>query len=246
MRERMGASGSTPTTPDDAPRTATADPPVEPTSTPERRPVVDDLLFVNALSACAQMQELSGPELSRIASRLVGEPGPSRRIDLLEAYYAAEGRVSDAERRRRDDRFLLVRAEEGLGAPEIVARMAALAPDLQELVLERIGDPVDGQLVLRSGDDVVAVVDDEEVYLETGEIDLRTLEARPTTTVRSLVRAFNRMLARRGEVRRLIPLRSDETREVYLAFSYEQAVMLLQSGYLDDEDPDELREMGGW
>jgi hypothetical protein len=210
------------------------------------RPTKEDILFVNALSACDRMLELDGAEFARIAARLGEGRGTARRIDLLELYYSAEGRESDGERRRKTDRFFVLGVDEGLGAHGIVRRLAKLAPELPSVELERIGDAVDGQLVLRAGDHFAAVIDDSEVEMDTGEIDLRSLDTTPTITVRGLVRAFNRLLDRHGVRERLVALASDESREAYVSAILPHAMMLHQALYLEDEDSEELLELGGW
>src|SRR5687768_14119915 len=66
-----------------------------------------DCDFVTALHEAGIALELDGAELTRVAHAARPEPGPARRIDLLEAYYAAEGDPILSQRRKATDRWFI-------------------------------------------------------------------------------------------------------------------------------------------
>jgi hypothetical protein len=210
-------------------------------------PTDDDVAFVRSLQKAGLLAELDDLEFVRVVS--AHQPRSvralTRNIDLLEAYYDGGGQRATASRRRARDRFFLHREHDLASAPQLVARLGALAPEIGPVTLDRIGG-AEGQLVLRAGEQVAAVVDDEEESLETNEIDLRELDAGPTITIRGLVRAVNALLARVDIRVRLLPLLSDEHREVYLGFGVASAIELASSGLLEDENPDDVVRLGGW
>jgi hypothetical protein len=214
----------------------------------------DEAAFLEALRQAGLVAELVGEELARAvqaARDAALDLDPlSRRIDLLEAHYAAGGDAEVSRRRRARDRFLLQRGTEPVTAGQLLDRLAALAPELPPVALERVGGTADGPLVLRAGEHLAALLDDYEENLETGDIDLRELEGaqRPAgtmVTLRGLVRATNALLERHGVRQRLVALRSDAAREVYLATSLTEAIELARAGHLED-DTEEVVELGGW
>ncbi len=206
---------------------------------------IDDLTLVESLREAGRLGELDDAALSDIADLVTAEPGPARRLDLLQHYYAADGQVDASERRVLADRFFLHQAEEPITAHALVGKLSALAPEVGPVSLERIGSH-DGPLVLRAGDHFSAVVDDTE-ELDTGEIDLSEIEnGSPTITVRGLVRALNVLLDCNDVRERLIELRSDGEREAYIGVPVGRAVALCDGGLLEDEDPEDLMEFAGW
>jgi hypothetical protein len=210
-------------------------------------PTDDDVAFVRSLQKAGLLDELDDLEFVRVvgAQQPRSVRGVTRNIDLLEAYYDGAGQRATASRRRARDRFFLHCEDDQASAPQLVARLGALAPEIGPVTLDRIGG-ADGQLILRAGEQIAAVVDDEEESLETNEIDLRELDASPSITIRGLVRAINALLARIDIRVRLLPLYSDERREVYLAFGVASAIELATAGLLEDENPDEVVRLGGW
>jgi hypothetical protein len=213
-------------------------------------PTHADLVLVNQLSASRLLTELDGPELRAICEALGGD-GPGRVLDLVERYYAASGDADASLRRRRGERYFACRSSEAVTARELVKRLNAINPELTGpdgrpgVKLEKIGGD-DGALVLRWGDHFAGIEDDEE-ELDTGEIDLRDLDPHSqTVTVRGLVHAINRLLDR-AEIRdRMIALRSDGEREVYVGLSLADAMTLCREDLLDEDDPEELMEQAGW
>ena len=204
-----------------------------------------DIELVRALRAAGLVAELDETELERIVRAVGSSRGLTRRVDLIECYYRSNGDVSVSRRRCGKDRFFVHRAEEDVTASELVNRFARLVPELPEVQLERIGSD-DGPLVLRSGEQLSAVFDDlEEAALDTGEIDLSTLDE-STVTIRGIVQALNVLLDRAGVRHRLVPLRSDAAREVYVGVGVTEAVALAQAGHLEDDDPETVMELGSW
>ncbi len=202
------------------------------------RPTVEDLWFVNELSAAGLLDSLRANELNEIARKLGDSAGSTRVVQLLVTYYRAD------IGRRMADRFYLASDDEVITAPEIVERLAALNPEVGDVRIERIGSK-DGPLVLRAGELVAGIVDDYEESLETGEIDLRDLEGE-TISVRGIVQAINVLLERVGVEPRMLPLVSDDTREVYVAVGPSSALALQAAGLVDIDDPDELMEHASW
>jgi hypothetical protein len=209
----------------------------------------DDQLFLDAMSAAGLLEELDEEELLRLASE-VGEGEPDERcVTLLELYYDAGGDEEAAERRRRKDRFFLQRVDQPATASGLVARLVELTPELAEVTLERIGGG-DGPLVLRSGEHFAAVLDDYDEETDTGELDIREAELRksgvPMVTVRGLVHALNVLLDRRGVRERLVALRGDAEREIYAGLGVTEAMQLTRSGYLEDDDAEDVMDLGAW
>lgn len=204
--------------------------------------------FASALRGVGLAPDLSGDELTRVAALARGE-GVPRRIDLVEAYYDAAGDEALSRTRRSLDRFLCQHVNEPVGTGALLDHLGALAPELGEIVLERIGGSTDGPLVLRAGEHFAALLDDYEENLETGEVDLRDVEAASqgqAVTLRGLVRALNTLLDRFGVRERLVPLKSDADREVYVALPLTEALELARHGHLEDESAEDVMELGGW
>jgi hypothetical protein len=207
---------------------------------------------VKVLRDAGLARELEGDELLRVATALSEGEGIARRIDILEAYYAAAGDGGLGKKRRTGDRFFCQRDDEPVTAIGLVEKLAELAPEVGPLVLERIGGGDDGPLILRAGVHIVALLDDYEESLESEDIDLREIDSdarhAPSTmiTVRGLVRALNVLLDRCGVRERFVAVRSDAHREVYVATSVTDAIALARGGWLEDEDVEEVMELGGW
>jgi ClpP class serine protease len=103
--------------------------------------------------------------------------------------------------------------------------------------------------VLRAGEHFAALLDDYEENLETGEIDLRDIEAArqgQAVTLRGLVRALNALLERFGVRERMVPLRSDADREVYVALPLTEALELARLGHLEEDSAEDVMELGCW
>lgn len=210
----------------------------------------EDRIFLEALRTAGLMSELDEEELLRVASEASDGEVEARRVTMLEIYYAAAGDEAASARRREEDRFFLQRVGEPATAAGLVKRLTALTSELSGVRLERIGGGDDGPLVLRAGEHFAAVLDDYEEETDTGELDLVEAEQRkravPMVTVRGLVRAINVLLDRHGVRGRLVALRGDEEREVYVALGVSEAVQLAQLGYLEDEEAEDVMELGAW
>lgn len=216
---------------------------------PPPTPAQADVAFVHSLRSAGLLEDLSDTLLQVFLERLgATHDADARRADLLELYYQAGGDSELARRRVVQDRFLLHHSEDETSAHEIVRRLLALLPELPTSVrLERIGENSDdGPLVLRGGDHLSAVDDAYEADLDTDQVDLMALDEQPTIAVRSLVSAVNVLLERHNVRRRLLLLRSDGLREVYIATGPTEAVALCKSGCLEVEDPGRLLEFAAW
>lgn len=211
----------------------------------------EDLAFVQALRDTGLLPELTGAELERsvIMARMRSskEGTVSFQIDILEQHYLAGGDTVRARTRTQVDRFFMQRSESWLTASILVEKLSVLTPEVGAIALERIGGP-DGTLVLRAGEHFAALLDEYEENLDTGEVDLRDLDADAPqmVTLRALVRAINVLLDRYNVRERLVPLRSDEEREVYIALPLTEAIDLARAGFLEEEQPDAVLEFASW
>lgn len=203
-----------------------------------------DVLFVNHLSAAGVLGALDSRQLRRL-SHEVASHGVARQLDIIERYFTAHGDYEEASRRRLEDRYLALRHDEELSAMPLARRIAAVIPELAGLSPERIGGP-EGPVVLRWAEHVSAVVDEYDEEMETGEVDLRDLDDRPSVTVRGMIRATNRLLLRAEVGERLVPLATDDKREVYLGMTLAGAVALLREGLLEEDTESELLEFASW
>ena len=208
-----------------------------------------DRVFLEALKKAGLLAELDEEELLRVASELESNDDEGRRVEMLELYYSAASIAEASSRRVGADRFFLQRVGAPATAASLVGRLAALLPELERVELERIGGG-DGPLVIRAGEHFSAVLDDYEEETETGEFDEAEIELRrgavPMVTVRGLVRAMNVLLDRHEVRERLVSLRGDAEREVYVALGVSEAILLARAGYLEDDDAEDVMDLGAW
>ena len=207
----------------------------------------EDHAYTTALREAGLAPDLSGDELVRVARAARVAPGIGRSIDIVEAYYEAAGDLALSRTRRSVDRFLCQRVDDATGTTALLDHLGALAPELGEISLERIGGDEAGPLVLRAGEHFAALLDDYEESLETGEIDLRDVDGASggAVTLRGLVRALNALLERFGVRERMVALRSDPEREIYVALPLTEALELARNGHLEDE-AEHVLELGCW
>ena len=132
-----------------------------------------DVRFVDALRDAGLLADLDADELLRVATELEDETGDeeARQVDLLEIYFAAGGDSAASATRVAADRYFIQRVGEPATAASLVARLAALAPELNDVALERFGGP-EGPLVVRSGDDYSGVLDDFEEEADSEELKM--------------------------------------------------------------------------
>jgi len=196
--------------------------------------VPDEAGFVAGLQAAGVLRELSLSELDRIQSNLRPGSGATRRLDLLEAYYAAGGDAVAALRRRATDRWFVFQATDNIGAPQLVQRLLGVVPELSGAHLERVGSS-SGTLVLRLGEHLCAL-DDEQA--ERGRASVSVLE---------VVRAMNVLLDRKNVRARLVGLLGDGVREAYLGLgSLMNALPLVEADYLTAVDAEGLMGLSAW
>jgi hypothetical protein len=191
-----------------------------------------DADFVAALRDAGVAADLHGQELTRAARAVRHTETNARRIDLLDAYYGAGGDALTSQRRRAMDRWFPYNASQRLDATELVIRAQMVLPELPAARLERIG----GALVLRAGEHVCALEDEQD-----------DLPDAPSISVRDLVRAFNVLLERHNVRVRLVGLIGDGQREVYLGLRTVAAAMALVKGdYLEPADAETLVDLTNW
>lgn len=220
-------------------------PPGPPSAAPPPTPHQEGSAFIQALKGVGLLKELNEGLHAALMERLPSvDDVDVRRMELLRLYYL-EAPKDGGHARRSADRFLLHDSEQPESARELVARIAELTPELHPVSLERIGTD-DGPLVIRSGPETFSAVNEAEEDLDTDEIDLSELEAAPTVAVRALFRAFNILLDRIENRDRFVLLCSDGTRECYARLSLGDALSLCAAGHLDDEDDEEVLDLGAW
>lgn len=206
-----------------------------------------DVAFVEALRKVGLLAELDSDEFLRLASGVDETDRDCRWVAMLDLYFSGDEEV--AARRRLADGFFLQRLGEPATAAGLVGRLSALFPALRGVSLERIGGD-DGPLVLRAGEHFCAVLDETEESLDTDQVDLSelddTVSGPPMVSVRGLVRSTNVLLDRHGVRERLISLRGDDEREVYVKLGVTEAMALANAGYLEDEDAEDVMELGAW
>ena len=207
------------------------------------RLLTTDLSFVAAFNEAGLLAELDLMELARIAESLHAEEPEVRCLDLLEHYYDGDGNAATAVRRRMADHVFLHRERAEVTASALVERVCAILPTIGDVRLERIGGD-EGPLVLRSGEDCAAVVDDRDADDAQGDDTIPG--DGETITVRGIVRGLNRLLGRRTVRDRLLPVASDGGREVYALLSVSAALGLCSAGFLDELTPESTLEFGAW
>jgi hypothetical protein len=191
--------------------------------------------LVAGLQAAGMLRELSLSELDRI-TRALPEEGDvvARRLTLLEAYYTAGSDAVTALRRRATDRWFMYHQGHGVGAPQLVQRLLGVLPEISGAHLERVGSGTLGTLVLRQGEHVCAI--DDENMSRDGSV-----------SVQEIVRALNVLLDRKGVRARLVGLLSDGVREAYLGLpSLSSALALVEADYLTAPDVEALMSLTAW
>lgn len=144
---------------------------------------------------------------------------------LLEGYYRGDDEFTAGSRRRGQDRWIAVLADEAVAARQIVARIAAVLPELGPMAfVEEKRDGV-SRLVLRVAGSC-AEVDPEEVEEERIGASESIYYARRTVTVDALVAAANDLLAQRGATFRLLPLDGPGNAAAFVAVEPAGAAML--------------------
>ncbi len=203
-------------------------------------PSETDTAFVAALRDANLLQDLTDNLLLVLLERLPARKDDNaRRLDLLELYYSAGDDKEVSERRVSADRFFIHKDIDPVDVKELVRRLRVLAPELDDVRIETTGR-AETQLVLRAGEYLCPVVEDEEIDAPNSG------DGEPTTTVRSVVGALNVLLERHGVRRRLVELPTDGHREAYLATRVADAMKLCQLGHLEDGSPEQLLEFAAW
>ena len=231
-------------------------PPPAPAGVPAPKPIsrppadrfeAEDRTFVAALREAGLCSELENGGFDTVRREVGTRRGLARRVDILEQYYKPRGDAQASKRRIAADGFFLHREDEPVNAHGLVKRFVELVPELPPVALERIGGGADGPLVLRCGDHIVAVVDDYEDDLETGEVDLRDIEeGPPTISLLGIVRAVNVLLDRNSIRYRFVPIACDSAREVYVTTTVAEAIALANGGYLELENAEEVIDLASW
>lgn len=204
-------------------------------SLPPPTPDQADTAFASKLKEAGLLSELSDTLLMVLLERVdAKDDEDARRLDLLSLYYLGGDDDEVAKRRQGADRWFVHDERRPVNAHAIVRGLAALAPELGDVSLERIGTD-DGPLVVRAGDHLSAVTDDEEEDEAEGYI-----------TVRGLVGALNVLLERNDVRERWVQLRGDGRREGFIAVGVTEAMLLCRYDCLEEDDPERLMEFGAW
>ncbi len=197
-----------------------------------------DRHFVAALRRASLLRDLQEGELSRLLARATAPTPFARQLDLLELYYAS-GDGAARMRRIEADWFVIHHASHGENAHAVVRRLSTVAPELGRPTLERIGSD-DGPLVLRTGEHICAVIDEDDIA-SGEEVDLSEIEE-GYVTVRALVHAANVLLKHLQLTRRWVLLRCDGQREAFCAVDADRAMELCTQGLLEERSATRLLE----
>jgi hypothetical protein len=190
--------------------------------------------FVRLLHAAGLACELDLKQLGVITLGIEQSRIDSRRMDILERYYAGQDDPSVSVRRCRSDRFFIHNDDVSTTAHALVTTLGQLNPEIGKVSLQRIGGD-EGPIVLRSGEHFSAVADEDDDEADAG-----------TVAVRALVRALNALLAKAEVDERLVPLVPDDARELYVGVTEQGAMTLLQGGCTELTAVAALREFAGW
>lgn len=207
-------------------------PAVRPSTIPPPMPDEADAEHFEALRSAGICGDLTDMLLMVLQERVGAKDQDVRRLDLLEHYYDANGDPATSDRRAEADRMVLFRSDNGASGRAVVSALAHTHPALADTRLERLGGD-DGPLVLRCGEHFSAI-DDEST------------DDASTVAVRSLVAAFNVLLERVEEPRRLVPLRGDGKREIYVALEIDAAIGLCLADHLEEMTTNELVAIACW
>jgi hypothetical protein len=193
-----------------------------------------DEAFMRVLNAAGLACELHIGLLAQISGDLSEARIDTRRMDILEQYYAGGNDPDVATRRRKSDRFFVHRDTSPCSAHDIVATLAKLNPEVASVQIQRIGND-GGPLVLRAGEHFSVVTDPDDEQAAPG-----------TVAVRALIRALNSLLARANVAERLISLLPDDERELYVGVTEVGAMTLMQAGCTEQSTVDALRDFASW
>lgn len=193
-----------------------------------------DREFVDLLQVVGLVSDLDDDALASITTDLSEARVDIRRMDILERYYRANGDSLLASHRMQSDRFIIHNASDHVTAHILVDRLSVLIPEVSEVELQRIGGE-DGPLVLRSGDNFSAITDDDIEMSEQG-----------TVSVKSVVRAFNRLIAHTDLPTRFVPFVADELREIYIALSKDGMLALARGGCIEPLPMAAIDDFAAW
>ena len=203
--------------------------------------------FVRTAQACDLMSHLDAETLEALIAGppSLGDDSATQRVAIMRRYY--NGPVDEAVCRAReeDDRYVLFETGKGTTGIDLIALVESRVPEVAPLSLERIG-VADGPLVVRSGGDILSAVLEDEIDLDSGQVDLSELDSIPTVAVRAVMRAVNIVLDRRGVEERFVLLAADDSCECYVMVAQESALRLCSEGHMEDHDDQAVRDLGAW
>jgi len=199
----------------------------------------EDLELISRLRDAGMMNDAGLEELNAIAEKLGQRDGVARMLDLIQQYFSAPGQPEKAAERARAFRFFAHHSGDPANVSMLVHRLGKLFPEVGDMAVERIGDN-SGPLVLRAQGHFGAIFDDEDDEEDDDDAEGETV------TVRGVIRALNVLLGRLEIRERLIGVRSDGERELYIALSAGDASTLCKSLLLEIDDIEDLLEFAGW
>ena len=180
-----------------------------------------DREFVELLQQVGLARELDGEVLATLTEQLTETRVDVRRMDLLEHYYRPTGDGDLGRQRASTDRVLIHKSTDRVSSHDLVSTLSGISPEVPPVKLQRIGGD-EGPLVLHAGENFSAITDDETESFDPG-----------TVSVRSLVRAFNGLIARTPLETRFIPLVPDDNREIYVSATKERMLTLARGGCVE-------------
>ncbi|MCS6798377.1 MAG: hypothetical protein NZ898_07590 [Myxococcota bacterium] len=186
------------------------------------------LALVDALHGADVALDLRRSQLpARLGNGATQAPEPASVARLLESYYRGDGNVEVGVRRRREDRWIVLRPECRPDASRFVETLRALAPEL-------------GAVSLRAHDGRARLVGPacHAIVPDVAGVRL-TCSFAGTLSASGIVIAANQMLARVGAPQRWYPLQLGDT-QAWLGLEPSGALVLQDIGLLD-RDLDALR-----
>lgn len=180
--------------------------------------------FISAMQAAGVLGDFDESTLHDVLQSEV--PNCTGRLNVLCHYYGVGAGRDDGLRRRKADRFFLYRDSNPVAASSVVAAIALLCPELENLELTKLGD---GERLLRTSNQFAPI-----------EVNA------PDVALERIFSCVNSLLARNGVADRFVRLQSDEGREAYFATNVTAALNLCQADYLEHDKPEDVMALGQW
>lgn len=198
--------------------------------------------LVNALCCSGVTAELALPSLhKRLGVRAQRPPGRRAFIGLLESYFQGDGSADDGLRRRQQARLLVHHETHRSTARDILARLAMVVPELDNISLLITGST---RVMSVWADGMATIVPESDIDVERVTI-AGVVHKKRAVTVRGLVSAVNRLLAMLGHDFRFVQLVAPDNVEAFVGVSPIDSAFLERGGALELKG-EELDEFTVW